>query len=157
MKKMIVMAALVALAPFAQADKDAGCGLGSMLMEGQKGIVFKVLAATTNGTFGNQTFGMTSGTLGCSGDGVVTAANRLPMFAGTNLDQLATEMAAGQGEALTTLAALYNVQQQDIAHFAQVAQQNYASIITTDATAGDVLARLEAVMKTDARLAAYAA
>src|SRR5205823_3826374 len=37
----------------------AGCGLGSMLFGDQKGMI-QILAATTNGTFGSQTFGITS-------------------------------------------------------------------------------------------------
>ncbi len=47
------------------ADSDIGCGLGTMVFDGQQGKVYKVLGATTNGTSGNQTFGITFGTLGC--------------------------------------------------------------------------------------------
>src|SRR5690606_10475644 len=70
MKKLLI-AAVIASAPLtamaAGGHGPAGCGLGTE-------VVFKnanqwwqhVLAATTNGTSGNQTFGMTSGTLGCA-------------------------------------------------------------------------------------------
>ena len=47
----------------------AGCGLGSMLFKDNnntKGV--QSTAATTNGIFDNQLFGITSGTLGCTGD-----------------------------------------------------------------------------------------
>jgi hypothetical protein len=37
-----------------------------MLFEGQRGTPAHFLASTTNGTSGNATFGMTSGTNGCS-------------------------------------------------------------------------------------------
>ena len=37
----------------------AGCGLGSMVFGDQKGMI-QILAATTNNTFGTQTFGITS-------------------------------------------------------------------------------------------------
>jgi len=94
MKKIVLAAVLVAAtAGFAAADSDIGCGLGTQLWEGEKGLVPKVLGATTNGTFGNQTFGITTGTLGCSSEGVITADARLRMFAGANLDNLARDMA----------------------------------------------------------------
>ena len=45
--------------------KNTGCGLGSMAFEGQNGLMSQTAAATTNGIFGNQTFGITSATLNC--------------------------------------------------------------------------------------------
>ena len=90
-KKLVAIAAL-ALAPMtANADNAAGCGVGTMIMEGKSGAVFHVLAATTNGSLGNQTFGMTSGTLGCKVDDAVTASAELKQFASANLDQLSVE------------------------------------------------------------------
>lgn len=134
-----------------------GCGLGAQIFN-QKAVLHQVLAATTNGTLGNQTFGITTGTLGCSSDGVITAANRLPMFTGTNLDQLSAEMAAGEGEALEAMAELYGVEASDRAAFYSMTQQHYASIFSSeDVTAGDVLAAVDALMKSDARLARYVA
>src|SRR5271170_5520755 len=43
----------------------AGCGLGAMMFQGKDGVVMHVLAATFNSSSGNQTFAMSSGTLGC--------------------------------------------------------------------------------------------
>jgi hypothetical protein len=159
MKKYAIVASLFLLpVGSAMADKDVGCGLGTQIWEGKSGLAAKVLAATTNGTFGNQTFGISSGTLGCSKDGVITAADRLPMFAGANLDQLATEMAAGQGEALGTLASLYNVDAQDRAAFNATLQAHYAEIFSSaDVAAADVLQHVERVMARDARLSRYVA
>lgn len=158
MMKKIVAVAVLACAPFAAfADNDAGCGVGSQIWKGQKGLAPKVLAATTNGTFYN-TISITFGILGCSSDGVVTAANRLPMFAGANLDQLAVEMASGQGETLATLASLYNVADADRAAFYALAQAQYATIFAhADVTTADVLAAMDAALKSNARLAVYAA
>ena len=59
MKKFVAIALLACGSSVALADQDVGCGLGSMLWAGQSGLVPKILAATTNGTFGNQTFGIT--------------------------------------------------------------------------------------------------
>ena len=93
----------------AMADNDVGCGWGTLIWQGDSGLFPKILASTTNGILGNQTFGISSGTLGCSQDGVIKADVRRTKFASANMDQLAAETAAGEGESLTTLAALYNV------------------------------------------------
>ena len=78
MKKILIVAVLLLVpAAFATADDDIGCGLGTQLWAGNEGLAPKVLAATTNGTSGNQTFGITTGTLGCSQEGVITADARL--------------------------------------------------------------------------------
>lgn len=157
-KKLIAVAAL-ALAPVTVgANSGAGCGLGAQIMQGKSGLPFHVLAATTNATSGNQTFGMTSGTLGCKTDGPVTASVELKQFASNNLDQLSVEMAAGEGEALTALASLYRIEAQDRAAFYTLTKSNYGSIISSDSvTAGDVLASLHTLMANDARLARYVA
>jgi hypothetical protein len=160
MFKKTAIAALLLLAPAgaALADKDVGCGIGTQIWAGQSGLIPKVLAATTNGILGNQTFGITTGTLGCSADGVITAANRLPMFAGTNLDQLSAEMAAGQGEALAAMAALYGIAEADRPAFYRLTQQHYADIFASDTvTAGEVLAAVDRLMLADAHLARYVA
>ena len=99
MKKLLAIA-LLASSGMAMADNDVGCGLGTILFEGKSGVVPKVLAVTTNGTYGNQTFGITSGTLGCKTEGVITSRARLGMFMGTNSERLARDMSVGQGEAL---------------------------------------------------------
>ena len=77
MKKFVAIAMLAGFSSMAMADQDVGCGLGSMLWAGQSGVVPKILAATTNGTSGNQTFGITTGTLGCQADGVISSRAKL--------------------------------------------------------------------------------
>ena len=86
--RAIIATAFLALtvgAPTAWAQQgepasSAGCGAGSILFEGQKGPVPQILAVTTNGSFGNQTFGITSGTLGCEKDGVVRSPTKVRMM-----------------------------------------------------------------------------
>lgn len=156
MKKLLVIA-LLASSSMAMADDDAGCGLGSILFEGKSGAAPKILAATTNGTYGNQTFGITSGTLGCQSDGVISSRARLSMFMGTNSERLARDMSVGQGESLNVLADLMGVKEQDKALFFKTTQQHF-SVIFSDQNqkAGDVLAALQHVMKQDSTLAVYA-
>lgn len=158
-KKLLAVAVLGALAPMSAsfADSAAGCGVGSMIMKGQKGVVFHVLAATTNGSSGNQTFGMSTGTLGCNAQGEVTADAQLKQFASANLDQLSSEMAAGEGETLSTLAGLYRVEAADRAAFYSLARANYGSIFSSaDVTADQVVATLNTVLASDAKLSHYA-
>lgn len=159
MFKKSMAIAVLALSPLsAFADNDVGCGLGTQVWKGQSGLVPKVLAATTNGTSGNQTFGITTGTLGCSQDGVITAQNRAPAFAAANLDQLAVDMAMGRGEALSALAAIYGVQGADREAFFAMTKAQYGQIFGSEATtAQDVIASVNALMKADARLSQYAA
>ncbi len=75
MRKILVAVAVLATAGSAWAAEGsgikgsgtygtAGCGLGSMAFGNQKGAI-QILAATTNGLFGTQTFGITSGTSNC--------------------------------------------------------------------------------------------
>lgn len=67
MKKFLAAAAFVAAfsASSAFAVDSTGCGLGSMIFRGQRGLVPQILAVTTNGSFGTQTFGISTGTSGC--------------------------------------------------------------------------------------------
>ena len=65
--KALVLGLLGTAGVMAQAaeGKGGGCGWGNMVFEGQRGLGPHLLATTTNGTSGNATFGLTSGTNGC--------------------------------------------------------------------------------------------
>jgi hypothetical protein len=78
----------------------AGCGLGSVVFGQQTGMV-QIFAATTNGTSGNQTFGISSGTLNC-GESSRTA--KAEQFIDVNKVAIENDMARGQGETLTALS-----------------------------------------------------
>ena len=45
--------------------------------------------ATTNGTFGSQTFGLSTGTSGCTNDGKVWAAQKAEFFVAATFENLA--------------------------------------------------------------------
>ena len=156
--KKILLAALVSLpvTAFAAANNVGSCGLGSKVFEGQNGIAPQVLAVTTNGTFGNQTFGITSGTLGCSQDGVVTSAWKTAMFIDGNKAQLARDAASGQGETLDALAALRKSAAQDKAAFVTLGKARHADIFASVDSADSIATQLKAALQSDARLAKYA-
>ncbi len=160
MNKKIAIAALLTLSPIGVAMAQAnnvGCGVGSIIFEGQSGVAPQVLAATTNGILGNQTFGISSATLGCAKDGVVDVPGPMAMFIDTNLDKLAYEMAAGEGETLESLAALIGVEESDKSAFFAATRANFSEIIASEQTnSQEVIAALNRVLAQDAALAQYA-
>lgn len=158
MKKIIAGMALLAASTsaFAEAPGGPNCGWGNMLFEGQSGIAPHFLATTTNGTSGNATFGMTSGTNGCSTDGKLTYGGK-KMISGI-FEEFTADVAAGQGDALTAVAVAYGVSVEDRAAFASLAHQNFAVLYpNSEVTADQVAASLETLMKADARFAKYVA
>ena len=80
----------------------AECGLGSMAFGAQPGGI-QILAATTNGIMGNQTFGITFGTSNC-GPGLLAQGTR--NFVEANREVLAKDVARGQGEAIGALTVI---------------------------------------------------
>lgn len=155
MLKKVALAAVLAIGSTAAfADSDAGCGIGSEIWAGQSGKVPKLLAATTNGLFANQLFGITFGTLGCSGSGTVTA--QAVTFTNESAEALARDMAVGQGESLNVLAELLNIKAEDKARFFAVSKQNFTEIYSTEnKDSYQVLTSLQAVMAKDQVLKAY--
>lgn len=137
----------------AKAD-NTGCGLGSMLWEGQSGIAQSSLAVTTNGISFNQLFGITTGTLGCQPNATITA--EATQFMTDNMDQVARDMSNGGGEALDTLAELMDIDASDRDAFISHAQENFGEIFPSeDVTAGEALNNLESTMAEDITLSRY--
>jgi hypothetical protein len=111
----------------------------------------QVLAATTNDISGNQTFGMTTGTSGCTDDGAVKFVKEAEVYAEVNLDSLRQEMASGQGEFVTTFASLLGAQGDQIPQMVQTFQKNYAQIFpTSSTTSGQMLDNLKVVLSAKA-------
>src|SRR5881409_4339344 len=144
-KKLILIQVVVAFAVFSAAavlaanpDSGPGCGLGKLAwsdFKHQKNIGPQVLMATTNGTFGNQTFGISTGTSGCTNDGKVWAEYKVTMFAEINFENLSQEMAQGHGEHLASLAALMGVPVDQQPAFFALTQEQYTSLIQSGETA----------------------
>lgn len=160
MKKVLAAVAIAAVFPvsaMAAGENNIGsCGWGAKLFDGQSGIAPQVLGATTNGTFGNQTFAITSGTSGCTQDGAVKSSWKTALFIDGNKQQLARDMSVGSGETLDSLASLLGVQAQDRNAFNRIAKDNMARIFPSDnATTDQVMAALRQVLSADAQLARY--
>jgi hypothetical protein len=115
-------------------DNGPGCGLGKLAWSdygGQKQIGPQVFMATTNGTFGSQTFGISFGTSGCTNDGVIIKNKHMNLASGA-FDSLKQEMAQGQGEHLASLATLLGVPPAEQPVFFALVQENYALLVPSD-------------------------
>ncbi len=160
MKKVLAAVAIAAVFPvsaMAAGENNIGsCGWGAKLFDGQSGIAPQVLGATTNGTFGNQTFAITSGTSGCTQDGAVKSSWKTALFIDGNKEQLARDMSVGSGETLDSLAHLMGVESQDRATFNQIAKENLWKIFAADSTA-DIMANFRQVLSANDQLARYTA
>ena len=136
MKKLLVstcftvIAVAMASSSFAASYGSAGCGLGSVIFKDQPGVM-QILAATTNGTFGNQTFGITSGTLNC-GSPLYASNNQINNFVDQNMDTLARDIAQGQGATLTAFAELLQIPATEQGAFATKLQANFDQVFTSD-------------------------
>jgi hypothetical protein len=126
----------------------AGCGLGSLLFEADSGFT-QILAATTNGFFGNQTFAISTGTLNCADTSGGTASTKA--FVATNRSALSRDIARGSGETLQGLSKLAGCAP-DAAVGASL-QRNFSSIFphaaVSDADVGNAVVR---ALKSDAAL-----
>ena len=143
MKKIIGLVAALGLTASVYANENTGCGLGSLVIKNQNTVVLQVLAATTNGTSGNQTFGITSGTSNCDKPSNFVSNDKLNKFVAENMDELAMDISAGKGETLSTVAKLMNVE--NTPEFSAKLQANFSTIYTsenvTSATVIDSIAK----------------
>jgi hypothetical protein len=134
---------LLPMSVFAAGYGAAGCGLGSMVVGPESGIK-QVFAATTNGTAGSQTFGITSGTSNCGDHGLVKTSKEREVFAQENYTSLVKEMAQGKGENLSTLANLYQCPAGNHQEFGAMVQAKFDSLVVNDQTTStELLSKLE--------------
>jgi hypothetical protein len=133
-------------------DTGPGCGLGKLAWSDyrhQRSIAPQVMMATTNGTFGSQTFGISSGTSGCTNDGTIMGQHKVSVFAAANYDTLSQEMARGGGEHLASLAELMGVPEEHRSEFFSLAQVQYARLVQSgDRTPAAMIQILQSGMTT---------
>lgn len=144
---IVLMAATGALAG-GQAQNNCGCGLGTMLWANKAdgSILSQTMQVSTNGILGNQTFGITSGTLGCEQPENIGADDRTFAYVRDNMDALARDIAEGRGECLDTLAELMAVPAESKEVFAGRLQDNFNRIfITGEESAAVIIERITIV------------
>ncbi|HEY5974997.1 MAG TPA: DUF3015 family protein [Geobacteraceae bacterium] len=138
MKRMLFALALTLVCASASyaasARANTGCGLGTVLWKNRAdgSILSQALQATTNSTFGNQTFGITSGTLECAEPAKAVKNEQLNHFVNANMDNLARDIAQGRGESLETFAELLQVPVEKRAEFATRLQENFDRVFTSE-------------------------
>ncbi len=149
MKKILVLTAVAAfvlsipMTVMAAGYGAAGCGLGNLAFGAKPGGQ-QILAATTNGTFGSQTFGITSGTSNCGDHGLLNLSKEREIFAEQNYSSLVKEMAMGEGENLITLASLYGCNANAHSEFGALVQDKFDILVKSDdTTSGEMLTLLE--------------
>jgi len=122
----------------AEVHRNTGCGLGSMLIEHQNTVAKQVLAAISNSISGNQTFGITTGSLNCNKPYTVVSNEKIEKFVADNMDELAIDIASGNGENLDTLSSLMNVENKEL--FSQKLKSNFSKIYkSADVTSAEVI------------------
>ncbi|WGL60040.1 DUF3015 family protein [Pigmentibacter sp. JX0631] len=129
----------------------AGCGLGSVIFTDNVKSS-QILAGTTNATFGNQTFGITSGTSNC-GSGVAKSMTYLQQvdYVTANLSTLQKEAAQGNGSSLHGLAAVSGCPASSFADFGSYTQANYSTIFSTS-NAEEIVNKVNSELSKDAKL-----
>jgi hypothetical protein len=143
MKKVIVFAVVAlfmltatafAAAGAGDAHMNTGCGLGTMLFKnnGDNSTLIQTFQATTNGIFGNQTFGITTGTSECKHPSQFASNERMNEFVLANMDNLAKDIAMGKGETLDAFAELMGVPVEKRPEFAAKLQSSFGKIYTSD-------------------------
>ena len=145
MKKLVVVAVLSVLFVFVvssafaagatgTARSNVGCGLGTMLFQNNadQSSLLQAFQATTNATFGNQTFGVTSGTSECKQPTKFVSNERTNEFVVANMDNLAKDIARGHGETLDAFADLMQVPVEQRPEFYQKLQASFSKIFTSE-------------------------
>jgi len=135
MKHRLLLSTLTCAAVCAQASisfagwgEGPGCGLGKMLFDSQpKSILMQHFGSTSN--VPSQPFGISSGTSGCTNNGMVVQEERTTMFAQLNFENLSQDMAQGHGEHLAALATLMGVPPDRQHDFFSMAQAKYVDLI----------------------------
>ena len=139
MRRLLVAGVFAVLFSSSQAFAEAaygaaGCGLGSLAFGKQPGMV-QVLAATTNGLFGTQTFGITTGTSNCQTAPGVAGAK---VFIEGNREALAKDISRGEGETLKNLSSLAGCA--DSKAVGAALQKNFQAIFPAATTPSEAVA-----------------
>ena len=142
-KLLFVVAALVMTSSaFAAKYGSAGCGLGSMIFEGDQTWWKQVLAATTNGT-GFQTIAISLGTSNCDSPAPLKVG-QAEAYVEANKVALANDIARGNGETIVGLSKVYGCA--NSMEFGRALKSNYSMIFpNTTANAREITQQINTV------------
>jgi len=137
MKKILVVLALTLMSTSSFAAKygSAGCGLGSMIFEGDQTWWKQVLAATTN-SVGMQTIAISLGTSNCDSPAPLKVG-QVEAFVEANKVALANDIARGNGETVVGLSNVYGCS--NVMEFGRALKSNYKNIFSnTEASSKEI-------------------
>lgn len=146
MKKWILVALVLApMGTFAGNNHPmGGCGLlyWAGLRSNETGP--QIVASIFNNFFGSQTLGITSGTSGCTEEGLLAMSVEAEVYASANFKELQREIAVGNGEFLVGFADILGVHPENRAGLFQVMQEKYTALFpSADSTSLDMLNALK--------------
>jgi hypothetical protein len=152
MRSILVLISSFSLFSFSAfaADSSSGCGLGWEVTQKQS-LVSSAIRSTTNAILPN-TFSMTFGTSGCQKHSVVKNESEQMYFVEANLDQLALDMAQGDGEYLRGFAAVMGCESA-YGDFSSFVQKQYPEIFSGSVTPTRVLQQVKRGIRSNAALA----
>ena len=129
---IVLLSGSVALA--SSAKDNCGCGLGYTALKDSNtdSVLMQLVVTFLNGICGNQTFGITSGTLGCEKPSGIVKNEIMDTYIADNLDNIAVDIAAGEGESLDTLFEISGLPMAKKAAFSLALQNNFDAIFASD-------------------------
>ena len=134
LKKIIIVLSFIALPSLSfAADSSSGCGLGWKIVS-DNSLISSYTRAMTN-ALTSSTFGMTSGTSGCSKHSIVKKDVEAATYAFTNFDSLKSDMSKGDGETLAGLGRLMGCNDASLGAFSSSVKSQYETVFPTANTA----------------------
>ena len=144
-KGFLVGLALLPLAAFAGNNHPmAGCGLLYMAGLRNNEPIPQIVGSLFNNFYGTQTFGISSGTSGCTEAGLVAMSVEAEVYAEANFKELQRDIAIGNGEFVAGLADLLGVRAENRPAFFQLLQDKYTALFpSADTRSLDMLNALK--------------
>jgi len=146
--KFLTLALAVMISSSVFATGDAGCGLGSLIIS-KNSKLLQLFALTTNGSFGTQTFGITSGTSNCSASGIVMNDKQQELFVENNYQRIIVEMVQGSGPTLSAFSHALGCSGEKSADFGSYTQKNYSEIMKQGDTSQGLLKEIKSRLKSE--------
>ena len=141
--------ALVATTSVFAADSSSGCGMGYEVAPKQS-LISSSTRSLVNATF-SSTIAMTMGTSGCAKHSIVYNEAKGIHFAESNKNQLAVEMAQGNGEFVNGFAGVFGCQNAE--NFGSMVQANYETLLPSNNTSGvELFNNVKSAIKNNAEL-----
>ncbi len=132
MKLIIGLFALLSASMAFAGDSSSGCGMGWQVAK-DNSLVSSLTRSVVNATFSN-TIAMTLGTSGCAKHSIVYNEMKGIHFVESNKNELAIDMAKGNGEYVTGLAQVFGCQ--NTKAFGSMVQNKYESVLPSENISG---------------------